>query len=229
VPRVAPPNTLSTSSTRHTKPRSATLLIRPVYTPIMKTSGDVDPRGVIGAVFEEVQNKATRHLGTGSVIGDGTVVLTADHVIRDCSGQLHFAVFIDTEIRSFPLTVLESDQQRDLALLRLHGFRAPDPLHVVFDAQVNYNDDLALVGGRQCGRRGLPARSGRRRLPRSIAPAVNPQKRPRKGPRARRLFRRATADATNPPIAATVATASGRATRCVGPSDPYRSLRAVVW
>jgi ketosteroid isomerase-like protein len=33
----------------------------------------------------------------------------------------------------------------------------------------------------------------------------------------------------DPPIAATVATASGRATRCVGPSDPYRSLRAVVW
>jgi hypothetical protein len=81
----------------------------------------------------------------------------------------------------------------------------------------------ALSGGRQRGRRGLPARSGRRRLPRSIAPAVNPQKRPGKGPRARRLFRRATADATNPPIAATVATASGRATRCVGPSDPYRT------
>jgi hypothetical protein len=45
----------------------------------------------------------------------------------------------------------------------------------------------------------------------------------------RRLFLRATADAWNPHIAATVATTSSRAiTNVVGPSDPYRHLQAPV-
>ena len=115
----------------------------------MKTTGDVVPSEVIGAVFEGVlegdQMGATHHLGTGSIIGDGTVVLTADHVIRGCSGQLAFALIIDNAVQSFPLTVLESDQRRDLALLRIHGFRAADPLHVAFDAKVHYNSDLVAL------------------------------------------------------------------------------------
>lgn len=115
----------------------------------MKTTGDVVPSEVIGAVFEGVlegaQMGATRHLGTGSIIGDGTVVLTADHVIRGCSGQLAFALIIDNTVQSFPLTVLESDQRRDLALLRIHGFRAADPLQVAFDAKVHYNSDLVAL------------------------------------------------------------------------------------
>ena len=87
----------------------------------MKTTGDVIPAEVIGAVFEGVVEgdriAAKRHLGTGSIIGDGTVVLTAEHVIRGCAGQLALALILDNEVRSFPLTILESDQDRDLAPL----------------------------------------------------------------------------------------------------------------
>lgn len=115
----------------------------------MKTTGDVRPAEVIGAVFEGVVEgggiSAVAHLGTGSIIGDGTVVLTAEHVIRGCAGQLALALIVDDEVRSFPLTVLESDQDRDLALLRIHGFKAPDPLRVAFDAKVSNNSDLVAL------------------------------------------------------------------------------------
>jgi Trypsin-like peptidase domain len=111
----------------------------------MKTTGDIDPREVIGAVFEGSQTSVTDHLGTGSIIGDGTVVLTAAHVIRGVVGQLSFAVFIGNEVRVFPLTVLESDEDKNLALLRIHGCQAPDPLHVAFDATVSYNSDLVTL------------------------------------------------------------------------------------
>lgn len=115
----------------------------------MKTTGDVRPAEVIGAVFEGVVEgdriAAIRHLGTGSIIGDGTVVLTAEHVIRGCAGQLALALILDNEVRTFLLTILESDQDRDLALLRVHGFKAPDPLRVAFDAKVSYNSDLVAL------------------------------------------------------------------------------------
>lgn len=112
----------------------------------MKTTGDVDPRQVIGAVFGADQlGNCVDHLGTGSIIGDGTVVLTAEHVVRDYPGTLRFAVLIDGQVQHFPLAVLESDWRSDLALLRIDGFCAPDPLHVLFDAHVSYNHDLLTL------------------------------------------------------------------------------------
>ncbi|AGB26874.1 hypothetical protein Mycsm_06759 (plasmid) [Mycobacterium sp. JS623] len=110
----------------------------------MKTTGEVDPRGVIGAVFEGDQ-RAKKHLGTGSIIGDGTVVLTCEHVIRGVNGQLAFIVIIDNEPQAFPLTLLKSDRQRDLALLRVHDYQVDDPLQVAFDAHVSYNTDLVAL------------------------------------------------------------------------------------
>jgi hypothetical protein len=76
-----------------------------------------DPREVIGAVFGADQaDKPVDHLGTGSIIGDGTIVLTGDHVIRDYPGTLRIAVIIGNQVQHFPMTVLESDWRRDLAL-----------------------------------------------------------------------------------------------------------------
>jgi hypothetical protein len=103
----------------------------------MKIVGDVDPREVIGAVFGADQHgDPIELLGTGSIIGDGTIVLTADHVIREFKGPLKFAVIIQNQPQSFH-TVIESDWRRDLALLRIGGYRAPDPLHVLFDVKVD--------------------------------------------------------------------------------------------
>jgi hypothetical protein len=81
---------------------------------------------------------------------------------------------------------------------------------------------IPVIGGRTSVHRATaPSAFRRRRLPRRIAPAINPQKKPRrKDPRARRLFLRATADAMNPHVAAMMATATSTAIRCVGPSDP---------
>ena len=115
----------------------------------MKTTGDVKPAEVIGAVFEGVVEgdriAAIRHLGTGAIIGDGTVVLTAEHVVRGCAGQLALALILDNGVRSFPLTILESDQDRDLALLRIQGFKASDPLRIAFGSKVSYNSDLVAL------------------------------------------------------------------------------------
>ena len=89
---------------------------------------------------------------------------------------------------------------------------------------------IPAIGGRTSAHRArAPSAFRPRRLPRSIAPASNPQKKPtRKNPRARRLFLCTTADAMNPHIAAMMATARSSAIRCVGPSDPICNLRAVV-
>lgn len=86
-----------------------------------------------------------RHLGTGSIIADGTMVLTAEHVVRDYPGTLHFAVIRDGRVQHFPLTVVEQDWRSDLALLRINGYRSADPVRVLLDAHVSYNSDLLML------------------------------------------------------------------------------------
>jgi hypothetical protein len=89
---------------------------------------------------------------------------------------------------------------------------------------------IPAVSGRTPARRAMAPRAFRPpRLLRRVTPAMNPQNTPRRNnPRARRLFLRAAADAVNAHVAAMMATASSRAIRCGGPSDPMRNLRAVV-
>jgi hypothetical protein len=77
----------------------------------------------------------------------------------------------------------------------------------------------ALSGRTSAHRATAPSAFRRRRLPRRIAPAIDPQKKPRrKSLRECRLFLRTTADAMNPHVAAMMATARSREIRCVGPS-----------
>jgi hypothetical protein len=89
---------------------------------------------------------------------------------------------------------------------------------------------IPAVSGRTPAHRAIAPRGFRPpRLLRRLTPATNPQNKPRrKNLRARRLFLRAEADAVNPHVAAMMATATSRAIRCGGPSDPMRNLRAVV-
>lgn len=111
----------------------------------MKTVGDVVPAEVIGAVFRFGESNIVEHLGTGSIVGDGTIVLTAEHVIRDNTEALAFAITIDNRPLLLRLTVVESDWQSDLALLRIHGYRAPNPLRPLFDTNLSTNIDLVTL------------------------------------------------------------------------------------
>ena len=111
----------------------------------MESTGDPDPREVIGAIMLGDQLKATAHLGTGSFIGDGTVVLTNNHVVDGHTGQLYIAVIIGGEPQAFPLTLLEADKDRDLALLKVDGYTAANPLRVLFDVHVSYNTDRVVL------------------------------------------------------------------------------------
>lgn len=111
----------------------------------MRTVGDVDPRAVIGAVFAaDEAGQLVKHLGTGSIIGDGTIVLTANHVV-DGYTLLRFVISVGNHWRAFPLSMLEGDWRRDLALLRIEGHRATEPLNVLLDAHVSYNHDLLTL------------------------------------------------------------------------------------
>lgn len=110
----------------------------------METPDRMDPREVIVPLFEGRQ-KAENYLGTGSIIGDGTVVLTCEHVIRGCTGQLAFPKLVDGRLRAFGLTVLEADRSRDLALMRIEGYQAPNPLQIAFDVHVAYNSNLLTL------------------------------------------------------------------------------------
>lgn len=116
-----------------------------IHTEFVRTTGDVDPRQTIGAVFGIGEDGGKYHLGTGSIIGDGTVVLTAEHVIRDFTGLLTFAAIpIPGRVAEFPLTVIEADHDRDLAVLRLDGYRT-DPLPIAWGVNVSYNTDLLTL------------------------------------------------------------------------------------
>jgi hypothetical protein len=90
--------------------------------------------------------------GTGSIIGDGSILLTADHVVAGCSGQLFITTVPDhlreVEIDAknpnplWPLEVAERDKRHDLALLRINSYRPNNPLKVWFDFPVHENWDV---------------------------------------------------------------------------------------
>jgi hypothetical protein len=97
-----------------------------VIVPIFGADGDGDP-----AVF----------LGTGSIIADGSILLTAEHVIREWDGPLAIVTLNDLET-PFRVDLIESDPLHDLALLRVSGYRPKRPLQVILDAVVGSNREL---------------------------------------------------------------------------------------
>ncbi|MFT4582969.1 MAG: serine protease Do [Gammaproteobacteria bacterium] len=75
-------------------------------------------------------------MGTGFVIGDGTLIVTNFHVVPDPSklaGKEQLVVYVGSgrtpEIR--PATVIANDEEHDLAILKIGGTKLPP---VLFDA-----------------------------------------------------------------------------------------------
>jgi hypothetical protein len=82
-----------------------------------------------------------KFLGTGSIIGDGSILLTADHVTRDWPGPLAI-VHLPRPQQLIPITPLERDASHDLVLHRVHDYRPPQPLRPIFDAPSHPNRQL---------------------------------------------------------------------------------------
>jgi hypothetical protein len=105
-------------------------------------SGGFDPRVSVVPIFGRNETHAPAEvgafLGTGSLIGDGSILLTADHVIAGWSGKLVIAV-VPNISNLHPLTVIERDTAHDLALLKVEGYRSPRPLVPRFDQSIPPN------------------------------------------------------------------------------------------
>jgi hypothetical protein len=75
-------------------------------------------------------------LGTGSFVQKDHLLLTADHVIRDWSGRIAVVLLSDLSTL-FPASVVHRDQQHDIALLFVPGYKAPQPLSIVTEHNPN--------------------------------------------------------------------------------------------
>jgi hypothetical protein len=114
---------------------------------------ELKQREVIVPVLGRDSPKANlRLLGTGSIIGGGSILLTADHVVAACPGQ-HFITtvpshLVEIELNTkdpnplWPIEVVERDEGHDLALLKINGYRASTPMPLWFDFPLHENWDV---------------------------------------------------------------------------------------
>jgi hypothetical protein len=109
---------------------------------------ELNPTDVIAAVLGvDAARGIQRFLGTGSIVGDGSVLLTADHVTRDWPGPLAIVRIADITY-PLPITLIERDRAHDLALFRVQGYRPPQPLRPLFDYPLHPNRQLLTF---ECG------------------------------------------------------------------------------
>jgi S1-C subfamily serine protease len=103
----------------------------------------LNPRDVIVPIFGLRENgRPGPFLGTGSIVGDGSILLTANHVLKPWSGPLGIMVTGDLS-RAYPITLIDREPRHDLALLRITDYRPPRPLKLEFDlAAVSENTSL---------------------------------------------------------------------------------------
>jgi Trypsin-like peptidase domain len=114
---------------------------------------ELNPQEVIVPVLGRDSPDANlRFLGTGSIVGDGSILLTADHVVAGCPGQ-HFITtvpghLVEVELDAkdpnplWPIEVAERDGRHDLALLRINGYRSNNPLTLWFEFPLHENWDV---------------------------------------------------------------------------------------
>jgi hypothetical protein len=114
---------------------------------------ELEQQEVIVPVLGRDSSEANlRFLGTGSIVGDGSILLTADHVVAGWPGQLFITTVpdhlreVDIDAKDpnplWPLKVAERDDRHDLALLRITGYRSNNPLSVWFDFPLHENWDV---------------------------------------------------------------------------------------
>lgn len=101
----------------------------------------VELRNVTGAVITTIGGETK--CATGTFVGDGTVILTAAHTIRNAVGPMK--LYTGDSNRSLSLAVLECDKATDLALLKVDGYRASRPLHPIFGENVRDATNLVAL------------------------------------------------------------------------------------
>lgn len=83
------------------------------------------PHEVIVPIFSINGSGGVEHfLGTGSFVAENDLFLTADHVLRDWPGELAIALQDNLAVL-YPAKTVFRDQDHDLALLRVQGYKAP--------------------------------------------------------------------------------------------------------
>ncbi|WP_328857770.1 serine protease [Williamsia herbipolensis] len=100
----------------------------------------MDPHDAVVAVIgPHAETGCTTLLGTGSLIGDGSVLLTAAHVGGD---EVTVASLRDDDgPQAYPARLIERDGAHDLALYRVEGYRAEKPL-TPWWAPITFDRDL---------------------------------------------------------------------------------------
>jgi hypothetical protein len=103
----------------------------------------VIPKDVIVPIFGwDFPGETLPHfLGTGSIIGDGSILLTADHVTKDAPGRVGF-FHLDNLSKPYQVELIERDQPHDLALFRTNEYRPEHPLELAFEEPVHTNNTL---------------------------------------------------------------------------------------
>jgi S1-C subfamily serine protease len=107
--------------------------------------------GIVGVgTFQEVRRPPSQLLGTGFAVGDGTLVLTSNHVVNNKADQdQHRLLVVFTgsgrDSRVVPVVVATSDPLHDVAILRLTQGRLP-PLELGDDSDVAEGQSIAFTG-----------------------------------------------------------------------------------
>jgi Trypsin-like peptidase domain len=99
----------------------------------------LDPREVIVPIIgHRAGENRIHYLGTGSIIGDASVLLTADHVLRGWDDAADIGIVTPVSNGPVDIEVIERDTRHDLALLEVSDYRPPNfpPLSVDFDLPV---------------------------------------------------------------------------------------------
>lgn len=103
---------------------------------------DLNPRDVVVPIFGVVSGRSGPFLGTGSIVGDGSILLTANHVITAFDGPLGIVTMADVRRPPYPITLIGQDTSHDLALLRIADYRPPRPLVLDFD---DFSENTTLI------------------------------------------------------------------------------------
>jgi S1-C subfamily serine protease len=100
------------------------------------------PQEVIVPILAVDEDNNVRHfLGTGCFVGPESLLLTADHVIRDWKGPLAITTLQDLNTLHRAVIAIR-DSPHDLALLRVSSYRPTRPLAIEFDKPLHSNQSL---------------------------------------------------------------------------------------
>ena len=103
---------------------------------------DFNPREtILPIVARHASGKGFKFLGTGSMVGNDGLFLTAEHVTGGVTTELLVAPMFDYPT-TYRLDLVERDKRHDLALYRVDTYRVARPLYPDFETPVHPNWDV---------------------------------------------------------------------------------------